>query len=104
MSNIIKAPAEDEIRKVCEGIQSLLTEKNRRYGNSALEPLDIFERIINGNDEDIVIKSILIRWADKLKRMKNSTKLRKNDIVDTIGYCILICIRKKWKNFADLID
>lgn len=99
-----KAPAEDKIKEVCRNIESFLTEKNRRYGNSALEPLDIFEKIINGNEEDIVIKSILTRCGDKLKRIKNSTKLRKNDILDIIGYCILICIHKKWENFADFID
>lgn len=93
----------DDIKKTCENISSFLLEKNNRYGNSALDPVDIFKKIIE-NEKDDIIKSILIRMSDKLSRIKNSTVLRKNDATDIIGYLILLCIRKDWTTFEDLLD
>tara|TARA_Y100000310_G_scaffold109614_1_gene108016 strand:+ start:2947 stop:3246 length:300 start_codon:yes stop_codon:yes gene_type:complete len=93
----------DDIKKACENISSFLLEKNKRYGNSALDPVDIFKKVID-NEKDFVVKSILIRLSDKLSRIKNSTVLRKNDATDIIGYLILLCIRKDWTTFEDLLD
>ena len=45
-----------------------------------------------------------IRLDDKVKRVKNSKELRKNDIIDLTGYLVLLCIEKDWLNFDDLID
>lgn len=39
-----KAPAEDEIRATCKEIEEMLVEKNRAYGNSALEPVRLFSK------------------------------------------------------------
>lgn len=85
-----------KIQKVTEGLNYLLQEKNKRYGNSALEPLDN----IKYTAED----GIKIRLSDKLKRVINSEELRKNDVADIIGYLILLCVNKKWLTFKDLID
>lgn len=92
-----------EISTICDNLKKFLIEKNIRYGNSALEPIDIFDNVIN-NEKDIVIKGILIRLLDKLKRIKNSNNLRKNDVIDIMGYFTLICIQKKWTDLTDLID
>jgi len=46
----------------------------------------------------------LNRIDDKLSRIKNSEELRKNDVVDLMGYLVLLCIKKGWMNFKDLID
>ncbi len=59
-----------------------------KYGNSALEPLNLFHKGIAEN-------SIAIRLDDKLSRIKNSeVGLRTNDICDIIGYFVLLLVSK----------
>ena len=95
---------QEEIKKITDSMKKLLQEKNKRYGNSALEPLDLFNKVINNPLEDTAVKGILIRISDKLNRIKNSEELRKNDISDIIGYFMLLCVKKGWTDFSDLID
>lgn len=85
-----------KIKKVTEALNELLQEKNKRYGNSALEPLEG----IKYTAED----GIKIRLVDKLKRVINSDDLRKNDVADIMGYLVLLCVDKDWIQFKDLID
>ena len=92
-----KETAQEGIDKVCNSMARLLTEKNKRYGNSALEPLRVFNRADASN-------GIMVRIDDKLSRIKNSDKLRKNDVSDLIGYLVLLCIAQGWTDFDDLID
>ena len=91
----------ETLEKVIEGIKVFLLEKNRRYGNSALEPLVIFTKHKNGNRAK---DGILERIDDKLSRIKNADNLRRNDVVDTIGYLLLLCANEEWTDFKDLID
>lgn len=93
-----------EIAKVTTSMKELLQEKNKRYGNSALEPCTVFNSIIQNPEEDVAVKGILIRIGDKLKRIENSKDLRKNDVADLIGYLNLLCIKKGWTDFSDLLD
>ena len=88
---------EKNLNSILNSIGKFLKEKNKRYGNSALEPSNMF---FKGNSEE----GIRIRIDDKLKRIKNSEVLRKNDIVDLIGYLIILCITKKWFTFDEFID
>ena len=37
-------------------------------------------------------------------RIKNNKKLSKNDVVDLLGYLILLCISKGWNNFDEFKD
>jgi len=69
-------------------------EKDKRYANSALQPLNIFAKHHPYGS----------RLDEKLARIKNSDELRKNDIADIIGGCMLLCKDKGWDNFEDLID
>ena len=85
------------IKEVTDSLNHLLQEKNLRYGNSALSPLNIFSK-------DDAITGIKIRMDDKLMRIKTSKELRKNDLVDYIGYGVLLCIANDWLNFDELID
>ena len=85
-----------KIQKICEELNILLQEKNKRYGNSALDPLEG----IKYTAED----GIKIRLADKLKRVINSNELRKNDLADILGYLVLLCVDKDFIQFRDLID
>ena len=91
----------ETLEKVIDGVKEFLLEKNKRYGNSALEPLVIFTKHKNGNRAK---DGILERIDDKLSRIKNADNLRKNDTADIIGYLLLLCANEKWTNFKDLID
>lgn len=79
---------------ITESICSLLEYKNEKYGNSALEPLQVF----SGKTK------LGTRLDDKLARIKNGTELRKNDVADCIGYLTLICAENGWDNFDELKD
>jgi hypothetical protein len=86
------------IFNVCVDLMGLLLIKNCRYGNSALEPLGIFSKELTRDG------GILVRIDDKLNRVKNSSSVRKNDVVDLLGYLVLLCVKSEWTNLLDLID
>lgn len=70
----------------------MLIEKNKKYGNSALEPLGVFSKL---SPEE----GLMIRIDDKLKRIKNGS-LEKDDedvINDLIGYLVLLKIHANSK-------
>ena len=88
-TNIInmKPPFAIQVEEVLEQIQKMLIEKNRKYGNSALEPLGVFSQLS-------AKQGLLIRIDDKLKRIKNGS-LEKDDedvVNDLIGYLVLLKI------------
>lgn len=82
-----KSKLNDTLRQ----IEFMLLEKNRKYGNSALEPLRVFSKADN-------VEQIKVRIDDKINRLKNQ---QQDDIEDTvndlIGYLILLKIAKKGK-------
>ena len=88
---------QEKISEVCKAVEKVLLTKNKRYGNSALEPQRTFSK---ASAEE----AILVRLDDKLSRIKNSPELRKNDIFDMIGYLTLLAVQKDWTNFDELID
>jgi hypothetical protein len=84
----------DEVQKMiveeCDSIKELLLEKNRKYGNAALEPEQVDGEPI---PPEIGIK---VRIGDKLKRWRKANKDEDEDIVkDLIGYLVLLRIAKK---------
>jgi len=89
---------EENITSVLNSLCDLIVEKNRRYGDSALEPVRLFAPRIEPGD------AIRIRLDDKLARVRNSGELRKNDVADIMGYLCLLCISEGWTDFSDLID
>lgn len=91
-----EAPMQKEIKEVVGSIYNVLIEKNKRYGNAALAPASVFSKLS-------AEEAILVRLDDKLKRIMNSTELRKNDVFDVLGYLTLLSIQKGW-TFEDLID
>jgi hypothetical protein len=101
MSKAPKNPQKPPLEITLDSFKEFLLEKNRRYGNSALEPFEVFTKI---SAED----GIKVRIQDKLSRIKNNTasdkELRKNDVVDLMGYLMLLCVEKGWINFRDLLD
>lgn len=92
-----KPSFEETIIKLCNNMADFLIAKNTKYGNSALEPLQIFSHSSSGDQ-------LNNRIDDKLSRIKNSEEPRKNDIVDLIGYLHLKLIDEGWTDFQELID
>lgn len=90
------------ISEVCDNLKCILLEKNLRYGNSALKPMEIFTKHAKIN-EDKAVCGMLYRLDDKLARVANSKELNKNDVFDIMGYLILLSVKKDWK-FKDLLD
>jgi hypothetical protein len=95
---IAKILSKPPLEQTLDNIKIFLMEKNRRYGNSALEPLKIFGKGISDD------AGILVRLDDKLSRIRNADELRKNDVADLVGYLILLCVKKEWTDFKDLLD
>jgi len=86
----MEAPFSIKVGEVLEQIERMLIEKNRKYGNSALEPLGVFSQLS-------AKEGLLVRIDDKLKRIKNGS-LDKDDedvVNDLIGYLVLLKIHAK---------
>ena len=79
------------IIKKCDEIKEMLLEKNRKYGNSALEPIRIFSKADS-------IEQIKVRIDDKLNRLLSGQMDEDEDVcLDLIGYLILLMIAKESK-------
>jgi len=77
-----------EIQYACEEIEKMLIEKNRKYGNSALDPARIFSK---ANPEE----QLKVRIDDKISRMQQGETDDDEDVVDDlIGYLILLKVAK----------
>lgn len=78
---------QQKIGEITNAMRALLLYKNQKYGDSALNPKQIFYK---GN----ATNSILIRLDDKLGRIMSNTDAtpRINDVADIIGYCTLLLI------------
>lgn len=84
---------EREVVTVCNDFARLLIDKNRAYGNSALEPNRIFAK----SDS---VEQLRVRIDDKLNRiMKGSDFPGEDTVDDLVGYLLLlkIALRDKWR-------
>jgi len=84
---------EKAILDECNRVASLLIEKNRAYGNSALDPVRVFSSSDN-------VEQLNVRIDDKLsRRMRGGKYQGDNDLDDLIGYLVLMSIAQKetWK-------
>ncbi|MCX5674880.1 MAG: hypothetical protein NTX87_07715 [Planctomycetota bacterium] len=71
------------IAQVCDDVKSILLEKNRAYGNSALAPLRIFSRADP-------VEQLNVRIDDKLSRIARGREFGSDDTeLDLIGYLVL---------------
>lgn len=78
---------QEMIGRILGAITQLLLVKNSRYGNSILDPMRVFCK------KDKEESDIPARLDDKLSRIKNSDKIRINDVTDLIGYLVLFLIQ-----------
>lgn len=77
--------SQKKIIEVCDSMKDLLLYKNQKYGDSALNPNNIFYKGDSTN-------SIKIRLDDKIGRIKNCEETRINDVCDIIGYGVLLLV------------
>lgn len=76
------------IASVCDEIKDLLISKNRKYGNSALEPVRVFSKCST-------IEQLNVRLDDKLSRILSSQEDEDEDVeLDLVGYLILKRVSK----------
>lgn len=77
------------IIKKCDELKELLLEKNRKYGDSAINPCRVFSRAS-------ATEQILVRMDDKINRIKNRQNDEDEDVIkDLAGYCILYMVAKE---------
>lgn len=71
------------IVKICDEIKNLLLEKNKAYGDSALNPVRVFSKVDN-------VEQLNVRIDDKLSRISRGNEYGSEDTeFDLIGYLIL---------------
>jgi hypothetical protein len=72
-----------DIAAACDELKELLLEKNRKYGDSALNPVRIFSKAST-------LEQLKVRMDDKLSRLRNAQDDDDEDpVTDLIGYLVL---------------
>ena len=89
----MEAPAEKEIREVCTLVMDTLLTKNKKYGNSALEPLNCFARTTSALDQ------LYVQIDHKLARIARGDVDREDEdvLLDLVGYLVLAMIARRSK-------
>lgn len=83
---VIKHQFQQQLKEIAEDIGQVLIEKNKSYGNSALEPVRIFSKASH-------IEQINVRIDDKLSRIARGSEYPGDDTIrDLIGYLVLLLI------------
>ena len=95
----MSAKTQLEIASVCDEVKELLLGKNKKYGDSALDPARIFSHAST-------VEQLFVRIDDKLSRIQKGDGLLNNDedvLIDLIGYLILLKIAfKRWAQAIDI--
>lgn len=94
----IKPPYQDVMRLTasqqriaakCDELKNLLLAKNRKYGDSALNPIRVASRAD-------AVEQIKVRFDDKLSRLKSDQADEDEDVLqDMAGYLILWMLAKE---------
>lgn len=82
-----------DIADVCDGIKNMLIEKNKAYGNSALDPVRIFSRAST-------VEQIKVRLDDKLSRLArgDASAFGEDPAGDIMGYLVLLKVAEIREN------
>jgi hypothetical protein len=84
-----------DIATTCDEIKELLLEKNRKYGDSAINPVRIFSKCDS-------IEGLKIRLDDKLSRLRTQSIDEDEDVLlDLLGYMILLRVARMQQNRTD---
>lgn len=87
MTTDILTNTQQAIIDECEFVKEHLLAKNRAYGNSFAEPIQIFAKSSPG-------EQLNVRIDDKIKRLLNKDgaakrRVKEDTVLDLIGYLIL---------------
>lgn len=83
------APFEQSVRRHTDRIAEMLIEKNKSYGDAALNPVRVFSKA----DRE---EQLYVRIDDKISRIQRGTEFANEDTIDDlIGYLILLKIAKE---------
>lgn len=83
---------EGNVDQILNYIEDMLIEKNKSYGNSALNPLRVFSKVD-------AVEQLKVRIDDKLSRIARGNEFIGDDTVnDLIGYLVLYKIAIKGDN------
>ena len=92
------AKTEILIREICAEFADFLVEKNRKYGNSALDPVAIFSK----SDP---LETIRVRIDDKLNRIINQQVDEDEDVIkDLIGYFLLYKVAERIQAEKSIVE
>lgn len=79
-------PFREKVRTVLSEIEKLLVAKNEAYGNSALDPINVFSMAS-------AVEQLKVRIDDKLNRLYRGKEYGSEDTVtDLLGYLVLLKI------------
>lgn len=77
------------IAEICDELKAMLLEKNRLYGNSALNPIRAFSKADRK-------EQLNVRIDDKISRLISGQLDDKEDVIkDLIGYLILLLVAQR---------
>jgi hypothetical protein len=76
------------IAEECYALRDMLHEKNRLYGNSALDPVRIFSKADP-------VEQIRVRLDDKLSRLMRGSAAGEDVELDLLGYLILLRVARR---------
>ncbi len=76
----------EKVKQITDDLAELLISKNKKYGNSALDPIRVFS---SANPTE----QLLVRLDDKLSRIKTQHITEDEDVLeDLLGYLVLLKI------------
>jgi len=85
----ISTSTQDDIVRVTKELGEFLVDKNKAYGDSALDPVRIFSKVSPK-------EQLLVRLDDKLSRLVKGHEFPgDDDILDFAGYLILLMIARE---------
>ena len=76
------------IEMECEALKEMLLQKQKAYGNSALDPVRIFSQA----DQ---VEQIKVRLDDKLSRLARGSAAGEDVELDLLGYLILLRVARR---------
>lgn len=86
-----KRDSQAKISDMCDRLKNLLLEKNRKYGDSALNPCRVFSK-------SDAVEQLKVRMDDKLSRIRNAQSDEDEDVyMDLAGYLVLMMVAREDK-------
>lgn len=86
------------IASKCDELKELLLEKNRKYGDSALNPIRVFSKASS-------IEQLFVRMDDKLNCIRNRQDDEDEDVIkDLAGYLVLYMVARDQTKKEDQND